>query len=31
MYNLYMSELAMSEARNRLAEAIDMAIGGEPV
>ena len=31
MYNLYMSELAMSEARNRLAEAIDMAITGEPV
>jgi prevent-host-death family protein len=31
MYNLYMSELAMSEARNRLAEAIDTAITGEPV
>jgi prevent-host-death family protein len=31
MYNLYMSELAMSEARNRLAEAIDMALTGEPV
>jgi prevent-host-death family protein len=31
MYNLYMSELAMSEARNRLAEAIDTAINGEPV
>ena len=31
MYNLYMGELAMSEARKRLAEAIDMAIAGEPV
>jgi prevent-host-death family protein len=31
VYNLYMSELAMSEARNRLAEAIDMAMTGEPV
>jgi prevent-host-death family protein len=31
MYNLYMSELAVSEARDRLAEAIDMAVAGEPV
>jgi prevent-host-death family protein len=31
MYNLYMSELAVSEARNRLAEAIDLARSGEPV
>jgi prevent-host-death family protein len=31
MYNLYMSELAVSEARNRLAEAIELARSGEPV
>lgn len=31
MYNSYMSELAVSEARNRLAEAIELARGGEPV
>jgi len=31
MYNLYMSELAASEARNRLAEAIELARSGEPV
>jgi len=31
MYNSYMSELAVSEARNRLAEAIELARSGEPV
>lgn len=31
MYNLYMSELAVSEARNHLAEAIELARSGEPV
>jgi prevent-host-death family protein len=31
MYNLYMSELPVSEARSRLAEAIEMAMTGEPV
>lgn len=31
MYDSYMSELAVSEARNRLAEAIDLARSGEPV
>ena len=31
MYNLYMTELAVSEARNRLAEAIELARSGEPV
>ena len=31
MYNLYMSELPVSEARSRLAEAIEMARAGEPV
>jgi prevent-host-death family protein len=31
MYDSYMSELAVSEARNRLAEAIEMARTGEPV
>ena len=31
MYNSYMSELAVSDARSRLAEAIEMAQRGEPV
>ncbi len=31
MYDSYMSEFAVSEARNRLAEAIDLARSGEPV
>ena len=31
MYNSYMSELAVSEARSRLAEAIELARSGEPV
>lgn len=31
MYSLYMSELAVSDARNRLAEAIELARSGEPV
>jgi prevent-host-death family protein len=31
MYNLYMSELAVSAAREHLAEAIDQARAGEPV
>lgn len=31
MYNSYMSELAVSEARDHLAEAIDIARSGEPV
>ena len=31
MYDSYMSEFAVSEARNRLAEAIDFARSGEPV
>ena len=31
MYNSYMSELAVSAARERLAEAIDRARAGEPV
>jgi antitoxin Phd len=31
MYNLYMRELSVSEARNRFAEAIERARSGEPV
>ena len=31
MYHLYMSELAVSEARGNLAEAIEQARSGEPV
>jgi len=31
MYDSYMSELAVSEARERLADAIDRARTGEPV
>lgn len=31
VYDLYMSELAMSEARSRFAEVLDVAIAGEPV
>jgi len=31
LYDSYMSELAISEARERLAEAVDQAHSGEPV
>lgn len=31
MYDSYMTELPVSEARNRLAEAIEIARNGEPV
>lgn len=31
MYDSYMSEMPVSEARNRLADAIEMARSGEPV
>jgi prevent-host-death family protein len=31
LYDLYMSELAVSDARDRLAEVIEQAMAGEPV